>query len=480
MEDHEQLAKRVLAWITCAERPLTTLELQHALAVEINESLLDEDNMPQVEDMVSVCAGLVTVDEESGGIIRLVHYTTQEYFERMQNVWFPEAQFDITAACTAYLSFKTFESGFAQSDEALTARLLSNPLYDYAAQNWGRHAYASSCRDTISFLKRQAAVEASSQVLLARKSDVADRDFIDQSSQQITGLHLAAYFDLEEAVETLCDEDDGYDVDVRNGKSCTPLSYAAWRGNETTAKLLLEKGADIEAKDDHHTTPLSLAAWYGREATVRLLLERGADIEARDKDGCTPLHYAVANRRESTIQLLLERGADIEATDDGGRTSLSLAAWYGYETTTRLLLEKGADTDAADEDCWTPLTYTAVRDHRATAHVLLENGAIAYHGGDIYFQIGFSSWALAKMAKCRILDFAYGRQMPYVAKSTQRKAKVSTATPEPSRGLRITPHIVINRVGVSSPNQAKAKIEEKMGFNDNVYVMISNSQRENP
>jgi hypothetical protein len=34
--------------------------------------------------MVSVCAGLVTIDEESN-IIRLVHHTTQEYFERSQN-----------------------------------------------------------------------------------------------------------------------------------------------------------------------------------------------------------------------------------------------------------------------------------------------------------------------------------------------------------------------------------------------------------
>jgi ankyrin repeat protein len=51
------------------------MELQHALVVEIGESTLDEDNLPQIEDMVLVCAGLVMVDDESH-IIRLVHYTT--------------------------------------------------------------------------------------------------------------------------------------------------------------------------------------------------------------------------------------------------------------------------------------------------------------------------------------------------------------------------------------------------------------------
>ncbi len=55
-------------------------ELQYAIAVEIGESELDEENLPDIEDIISVCAGLVTIDEQSG-VIRLVHYTTQEYFE---------------------------------------------------------------------------------------------------------------------------------------------------------------------------------------------------------------------------------------------------------------------------------------------------------------------------------------------------------------------------------------------------------------
>jgi hypothetical protein len=46
VKDQEELAKQVLWWITCAKRPLTTSELQHALAVEIGESQLDEDNLP--------------------------------------------------------------------------------------------------------------------------------------------------------------------------------------------------------------------------------------------------------------------------------------------------------------------------------------------------------------------------------------------------------------------------------------------------
>ena len=120
--DQEDLAKQVLSWITCAKRPLTKSELQHALAVEVGESQLDDDNTPQIEDIVSVCAGLVTVDEESNAI-RLVHYTTQEYFERTQKRWFPDAETDILKTCITYLSFDTFDAGFCETDEEFEHRL---------------------------------------------------------------------------------------------------------------------------------------------------------------------------------------------------------------------------------------------------------------------------------------------------------------------------------------------------------------------
>ncbi|KAF4633060.1 hypothetical protein G7Y89_g5056 [Cudoniella acicularis] len=155
--DSEELAKQVLSWITCSKRPLTTSELQYALAVEVGEAELDEENLPQIQDMVSVCAGLVTVDEESS-IIRLVHYTTQEYFERTQNYLFPRAESEITATCVTYLSFNVFESGFCQTDDEFEKRLQSHKLYDYASHNWGHHARVASILtpEVISFLERNA------------------------------------------------------------------------------------------------------------------------------------------------------------------------------------------------------------------------------------------------------------------------------------------------------------------------------------
>jgi hypothetical protein len=108
--DSKGLAERVLSWIICAKKPLTKSELRHALAVEADDPQLNEGNLYEVEDMVSACAGLVTVDEESD-IIRLVHRTTQEYFERTHGYWFSEAHVDIANTCMTYLLFEVFESG---------------------------------------------------------------------------------------------------------------------------------------------------------------------------------------------------------------------------------------------------------------------------------------------------------------------------------------------------------------------------------
>ena len=66
----KELSKQVLSWITCAKRPLTTSELEHALAIELGELQFDEENLSPIEDMVSVCAGLVAVDGNRASVAK--------------------------------------------------------------------------------------------------------------------------------------------------------------------------------------------------------------------------------------------------------------------------------------------------------------------------------------------------------------------------------------------------------------------------
>jgi hypothetical protein len=149
-----QLAEQTLAWITCARRRLAISEIQHALAIEVGESELDEDNISEVADILFVCNGLVAVDKESN-IIRLVHYTAQEYFERTRNQWFHDAENKITESCVSYQMFDLFAKGPCQSWEDFRYHLDSNELYDYSAHHWGHHARESLiiCPKVLDFLK---------------------------------------------------------------------------------------------------------------------------------------------------------------------------------------------------------------------------------------------------------------------------------------------------------------------------------------
>ncbi|PGH04121.1 hypothetical protein AJ80_08583 [Polytolypa hystricis UAMH7299] len=71
--DFPIVAKKTLAWIVTAKTPLTTTELEHALAVELDERKLDQDNIPDIEDIISICAGLITVDSQNN-TFRFIHY----------------------------------------------------------------------------------------------------------------------------------------------------------------------------------------------------------------------------------------------------------------------------------------------------------------------------------------------------------------------------------------------------------------------
>ena len=69
------LATRAIILLTYAYRPLRITELQHALAVSDDAETFDGDGVVAEEVIVSVCCGLIVVDEESK-IVRLVREYT--------------------------------------------------------------------------------------------------------------------------------------------------------------------------------------------------------------------------------------------------------------------------------------------------------------------------------------------------------------------------------------------------------------------
>jgi hypothetical protein len=355
---NRDMAKKVLSWITYAKRPLTKKELCHALAVELGkldeehiadiEDIasvcrdlitveLDEENIPPFEHITSLCGGLLTVDEDTN-IVRLIHYTTQEYFERIREKWFPGAQLKIASTCLIYLCFDAFRSGPCPSERELESRLHQNVFLNYAALYWGYHVL--TVQEEVSelavyFLQDSNLVSSAVQALDRRLRLVV----------QETGLHLTANFGLVHLCDKLLsgvDTEGLMSADSMNEKSRTPLSFAAEMRHEAVIKLLLDTGkAEVDSKDLRYRTPLSWPAENGHEGVVQLLLEHKANIEQKNSHGVRALHIAALEGHDKIVQLLLEHKANVEEKNSHRVTALYVAARIGttvtlkFETTER-------------------------------------------------------------------------------------------------------------------------------------------------
>ncbi|KAJ5710526.1 hypothetical protein N7488_004682 [Penicillium malachiteum] len=125
----QRLAKDTLSWVICAKRPLTPLELRTALTIELGDSRLNDEDLYDLEDIISWCAGLITVGSDgTKEVVQLAHYTMHEYFTRHQTIFFPESDQTITASCLTYLSYNVFREGMCSNDIEFEDRLSQYPL----------------------------------------------------------------------------------------------------------------------------------------------------------------------------------------------------------------------------------------------------------------------------------------------------------------------------------------------------------------
>lgn len=169
--DEHQLARKVLYWILCAAMPLDLRMLQHALAVEpFVDSYLDDDGISPGELIVSVCAGMVVMQPDSG-IVELVHYTAQEYLDRKASEYFPEAHEKLLHVCISYLSFDEFQKGPCESSNCIRQRMHNYPLLRYASIYWALHVMKARCEEKnqrliLDFINQQQTVSNFMQVVL--------------------------------------------------------------------------------------------------------------------------------------------------------------------------------------------------------------------------------------------------------------------------------------------------------------------------
>ena len=378
------------------------------MAVEPGTTELDPENTPEIEDLVSVCAGLVVVDSGSA-IIRLVHYTTQEYLERIMEQWKPDALEEIASACLTYLCFDAFKGGriytyndwgFFDRGEEYEERLQRHVFLDYAANHWGKHA--SKVEDHVyeqicSLLRHEGSLSCVAQVRTESRM---------WNGYEGSFWHLLAELGLSITAEKLLPcQDHERDIIVNNKHPgyFTPLYIATRCGHLEMVKFLLSISANATKQLVEDESILRIAAsdgfeeivrllldsapdqncdaafWEasrgGHEQTVKLLLQKGANVNYHDFFDDTALVAASSRNDGQIVKLLIEKGADINQETTNRGTVLMQASSCNAQEIVKLLIEKGANINQETTSHGTALIQASSCNAQETVKLLIENGA---------------------------------------------------------------------------------------------------------
>lgn len=341
-----RLGMNALMFIFHAKRSLRATELSEALAIRSGQYFLNPRYRPSQRSIVESCLGLVTIDEETS-IVRLVHYTIQEYFREHQKEVFPAGEDEMAEKCLTYLSFDSFDSGCCNNEGDIWARLESHPFLAYSAQHWGYHTQRSrgSKADTLALKllrskPRRSFIVQIHQLLLDRIKIYWEPAEVNSNN----ALHVASLFGLQRAACAILELKE-VEVDAETNLETTALIRASAFGHVQLVRMLLSEHAD-PTKANWYDTALHCAAEAGQCETIRELLKAGMNVDFRSSFGRTPIQCAVQMNRTSAVKLLLEKGADANAVCWHMMTTQLLAAGEGSEGIVRLLLEIGIDIEA--------------------------------------------------------------------------------------------------------------------------------------
>jgi hypothetical protein len=125
---------------------MTISELQHALAVEIDDEEFFEDGISPEHILTSSCAGLVALDPNTK-IVRFINMSIREYLSKMDDPLQLDPQLYILRICTRYLRFceceippvylglfETTNLTGMQNQKIMETQFTAHPLLRYAAK----------------------------------------------------------------------------------------------------------------------------------------------------------------------------------------------------------------------------------------------------------------------------------------------------------------------------------------------------------
>ncbi|KAH6874847.1 ankyrin repeat domain-containing protein 28 [Coprinopsis sp. MPI-PUGE-AT-0042] len=325
------LAKLTLLWITHANGEMTIDMLRRAVATSPETYAFESKRMVPEVLLLSVCCGLVSVDEKTR-LVRLIHYTTRDAMLPRILDLFPVPHALLGHVCIAYVTqcgFQHYIEKHNGQDQLHNPRTLlrNDALLGYAYWSWVHHTRQCGRYAPITSAAADLVLNCTSYPLMDR--------LVDHGGP----LHVAAVHRLEDLIPLAAQVHSPNSGTTKFGES--PLILAVERGHLACAKaLLLLPGINVNLCDVHSRNALILAAVYGHIECVQLLAEvPGIDINAADAFSNTALMHAAAAGHTEVVKLFITLpGIDINTADDGSRTALIHAVDGGHAEVVKELL----------------------------------------------------------------------------------------------------------------------------------------------
>ncbi len=296
-QTRSRLAFLVLQWLATVRRPITTKELQHALAARPGIRQLGALTDPKF--FVESCFGLTIIDKETS-VVRLVHFSVKEFLQEKRDELFDNPDSALAASCLTYIAVcirrdrKSVQDATKRNNTEVASGLAQKwPFWQYAALNWGLHA-TQSC---VGLAETPLRDFAFSQDLLNLWSGYVI--FSRHNGERSTGVDNSGWTKLASFVN----------------EGASPLHIAAIYDLKGIAQECLTRGLDGNMRDGKGTTPFMLAAANGREYLLRMLLDTEfLDVNLLDENGHSALYHAGRSNNLEVLRFLLSCPAvDINA-----------------------------------------------------------------------------------------------------------------------------------------------------------------------
>jgi ankyrin repeat protein len=412
------LALRALMWILYAKRPLSTEELQHALATDRAYQSNADINSDPVDVILKACGNLVAEEHD---VVRPVHYSIQEFFTSRPSGTFQgltqRSLIDselvhetLACVCIRYMRLGKLNAAPCQLGRRLFRRVIEVAFACYATQYFDYHIYeAKTLSPELSglldgLLKQNGAnLAAVLQLRMVNSNSLIDSVYNHFSSVTFTvdagtivfgtrlfeideirthwledaipqyALHQASRTGSLNAVRWLLDSK--IEVNEKDNESRSPIYYAAMEGHTAIIAILCEHGADSNTQGGYYGHVLQAACFGGYLDAVKVLLTNGADVNAQGGEYGNALYAACDRGHLEVVKELLVKGAEVNAQGGKYGNALQAACSEGHVDVVEELLAKGANVNAQGGEYGNALQAACTKGYIDIVIELLAKGA---------------------------------------------------------------------------------------------------------